>query len=150
MPCPLPLYHSSRLPKQQQLKKQDEGLDMLSKSADRLGQLSMNIHEELGQQNKWVFCRADFLGMESSGRQCPSPAKLKIFHLSLPSLSPNTIFGRMLDDMEEDLDRTTVQLGFVTRKTRELILKSGGKKNFLLVAGLSLVVVILVFLIIYT
>ena len=92
----------------QQLKKQDEGLDMLSKSADRLGQLSMNIHEELGQQNK------------------------------------------LLDDMEEDLDRTTVQLGFVTRKTRELILKSGGKKNFLLVAGLSLVVVILVFLIIYT
>lgn len=37
---------------QQQLKQQDEGLDMLSKSADRLGALSLGISEELGQQNK--------------------------------------------------------------------------------------------------
>lgn len=37
---------------QQQLKQQDEGLDMLSKSAERLGALSMGISEELGQQNK--------------------------------------------------------------------------------------------------
>jgi hypothetical protein len=37
---------------QQQLEQQDKGLEMLSQSAERLGQLSMNIHEELGQQNK--------------------------------------------------------------------------------------------------
>lgn len=37
---------------QQQLKQQDEGLDMLSKSADRLGALSLGISEELGHQNK--------------------------------------------------------------------------------------------------
>ena len=35
-----------------QMKQQDEGLEMLSKSADRLGQLSLGIHEELGSQNK--------------------------------------------------------------------------------------------------
>ena len=34
------------------LKQQDEGLDMLSKSADRLGALSLGISEELGHQNK--------------------------------------------------------------------------------------------------
>lgn len=39
-------------PTQQQLKQQDEGLDMLSKSADRLGALSLGISEELGHQNK--------------------------------------------------------------------------------------------------
>ena len=39
---------------QQQLEQQDRGLEMLSKSAERLGQLSLNIHEELGQQNKYV------------------------------------------------------------------------------------------------
>lgn len=39
---------------QQQLEQQDKGLEMLSQSAERLGQLSMNIHEELGQQNKML------------------------------------------------------------------------------------------------
>jgi len=35
----------------QQLRQQDEGLEMLSQSAKRLGELSMNISEELGEQN---------------------------------------------------------------------------------------------------
>ena len=36
------------------LKKQDEGLDMLSASVERLGQMSMGISEELGQQNQML------------------------------------------------------------------------------------------------
>jgi SYP6 family syntaxin len=36
------------------MKQQDEGLDMLSASVDRLGQMSMGISEELGQQNKML------------------------------------------------------------------------------------------------
>ena len=35
-----------------QMKKQDEGLEMLSMSATRLGELSINIHSELESQNK--------------------------------------------------------------------------------------------------
>lgn len=35
-----------------QLKQQDEGLEMLGQSASRLGQLSMNITEELDTQNR--------------------------------------------------------------------------------------------------
>eukprot|EP00567_Pseudictyota_dubia_P016175 CAMPEP_0197438308 /NCGR_PEP_ID=MMETSP1175-20131217/5346_1 /TAXON_ID=1003142 /ORGANISM="Triceratium dubium, Strain CCMP147" /LENGTH=133 /DNA_ID=CAMNT_0042968013 /DNA_START=274 /DNA_END=675 /DNA_ORIENTATION=- len=92
----------------QQMKEQDEGLEMLSQSADRLGMLSKNIHEELGHQNK------------------------------------------LLDEMEEDLDTATTQLDFVTQKTRELIQRSGGKKNFLIIVGLTLVVIVLIILIIYT
>ena len=34
------------------MKKQDEGLEMLGQSAERLGRISMGIHEELGHQNK--------------------------------------------------------------------------------------------------
>mmetsp|Transcript_27081 Transcript_27081/g.80054 ORF Transcript_27081/g.80054 Transcript_27081/m.80054 type:complete len:91 (+) Transcript_27081:55-327(+) len=90
------------------MKRQDEGLEMLGQSADRLGQLSMNIHEELGQQNK------------------------------------------LLDEMEDDLDQATTRLDFVTQKTRELVQRSGGKKNFLIIVGLTIVVIILIFLIIYT
>merc|ERR1711957_1141892 len=36
------------------LKQQDEGLDILSQSVFRLGELSTNISEELGQQNKML------------------------------------------------------------------------------------------------
>ena len=39
---------------QELLRKQDEGLDMLSASVERLGQMSMGISEELGQQNKML------------------------------------------------------------------------------------------------
>mmetsp|Transcript_24780 Transcript_24780/g.51529 ORF Transcript_24780/g.51529 Transcript_24780/m.51529 type:complete len:136 (+) Transcript_24780:110-517(+) len=34
------------------MKQQDDGLEMLSQSADRLGQMSLQINEELGFQNK--------------------------------------------------------------------------------------------------
>ena len=37
------------------MKEQDEGLEMLSESADRLSKISLGIHEELGHQNKWVY-----------------------------------------------------------------------------------------------
>lgn len=36
------------------MKQQDEGLDMLSASVLRLGEMSMGISEELGQQNKML------------------------------------------------------------------------------------------------
>jgi hypothetical protein len=42
-------YHISH---QLMMKKQDEGLEMLGQSAERLSQISMGIHEELGHQNK--------------------------------------------------------------------------------------------------
>lgn len=93
---------------QEQLRVQDEGLEMLSQSADRLGKMSMAIHEELGHQNK------------------------------------------MLDEMDQDLEQASENLDFVTRKTKEFIEKSGGAKNCVIIAALALVVVILVFLILYT
>ena len=39
---------------QELMRKQDEGLDILATSVERLGQLSMGISEELGQQNKML------------------------------------------------------------------------------------------------
>lgn len=86
---------------------QDAGLDALSESVMRLGEMSTNISEELGQQNK------------------------------------------MLDAMETDLDDAGDQLDIVTRSTKQLIAKSGGMSTFCLIAGLSIVVLVLLFLIIY-
>jgi hypothetical protein len=46
---------SSPMHRQQQLmQQQDQGLEMLAQSAERLGTLSMAIHDELGQQNKML------------------------------------------------------------------------------------------------
>jgi syntaxin 6 len=89
------------------MKHQDDGLDMLTESANRLGTLSLGIHEELNQQNI------------------------------------------MLDDMDNELDKATTNLEIVTKKTRELIKKSGGKRNFLIILAMSMVIIILVFLVIY-
>jgi len=86
---------------------QDAGLDALSESVMRLGEMSNNIGEELGQQNK------------------------------------------MLDSMETDLDNAGEELDIVTRSTKQLIAKSGGMSTFCLIAALSMVVLILLFLIIY-
>jgi len=99
-------FISQQIRQQQlQMKQQDDGLDMLTESANRLGTLSLGIHEELNQQNN------------------------------------------MLDDMENELDKATTNLEIVTKKTRELIKKSGGKRNFLIILSMSIVVVILLYLI---
>ena len=87
---------------------QDAGLDALSESVMRLGEMSNNISEELGQQNK------------------------------------------MLESMETDLDTAGEELDIVTRSTKKLIAQSGGKQTFCLIVTLSIVVLILLFLIIYT
>lgn len=90
------------------MQQQDAGLDMLSQSVMRLGEMSNNIAEELGQQNK------------------------------------------MLESMEMDLDNAGDELDIVTRSTRELIARSGGMSTFCLIAILSIVVLVLIILIIYT
>lgn len=81
---------------------------MLSQSAERLGKMSMNISEELNNQN------------------------------------------RMLDDMDNDLERAGESLDMITNKTKELIEKSGGKQNCMLIVCLAVTVVVLFLLIIYT
>lgn len=92
----------------QMIQQQDQSLDMLGSSVLRLGEMSMNIHDELKDQNK------------------------------------------MLDEMDGDLDKATSNLEIVTKKTQDLIKKSGGCMNFFVIVGLSVVVLVLFFLIIYT
>ena len=58
--------------------------------------------------------------------------------------------NRMLDDMENDLENATTNLEIVTKKTKDLIKKSGGKRNFMIIVSMCLVVAILLFLILYT
>jgi len=52
---------------QMMMKQQDEGLEMLGQSAERLSKISMGIHEELGHQNN------------EEGRNSVKSSKLKQF-----------------------------------------------------------------------
>ena len=101
---------ASRQQQQQQLlQQQDQGLEMLSQSAERLGNLSMAISDELSQQNV------------------------------------------MLDEMDQELDQAHAGLDVVTRKTKEFLEKAGAtSQNCWLIATLSGVVLLLLFLILYT
>lgn len=89
------------------MQQQDVGLDVLSQSVMRLGEMSTAIGEELGQQNK------------------------------------------MLESMETELDTAADELDIVTRSTKKLIEKSGGMSSFCVIAALSIVVFVLLFLILY-
>ena len=81
-----------------------------------------------------------------------------ILHLPLLYFNPTVIYfccflfctKRMLDEMENDLDKTTQRLDFVTQKTKEMIKRSGGKQNFLIIVALIVVAFILILLILYT
>jgi syntaxin 6 len=54
----------------------------------------------------------------------------------------------MLDELDDELEKAEGNLTYVTKKTQELIKKSGGKRNCILIVCLSVLVIILLFLII--
>lgn len=58
--------------------------------------------------------------------------------------------NKMLDVLETDLDEAAEELDMVTRKTKELIAKAGGTSNFCLIAALSIVVLVLILLLLYS
>lgn len=58
--------------------------------------------------------------------------------------------NRILDEMDQDLEQATSNMDMVTRKTKEFIDQSGGTKNFMIILCLSVVVIVLVFLLLYT
>lgn len=91
-----------------QMARQDEGLEMLAQSAQRLGQMSTTITQELDYQNK------------------------------------------MLDEIDEGLDTATDNLDLVTRKTKEMVQKAGGKRNCIIIAVLTCIVLLLIWLILVT
>ena len=55
----------------------------------------------------------------------------------------------MLSEMDQDLEAAEDDLTYVTKKTKALIQKSGGKKNFCMILTLIGIILVLLFLIIY-
>jgi diacylglycerol kinase len=58
--------------------------------------------------------------------------------------------NKMLDAMETDLDRTGEDLHTLTGRTKDLIAKSGGGSNLCIIVALTGIVLVLIFLILYS
>ncbi|CAM9660855.1 unnamed protein product [Laminaria digitata] len=56
----------------------------------------------------------------------------------------------MLDNVNTDLEEAIGGLDVVTKKTKDLIKKSGGLRNFMVILILVVILAVLVFLVIYT
>ncbi|CAM9824966.1 unnamed protein product [Phaeothamnion confervicola] len=91
-----------------QIAQQDQELDEIGRSVERLGHISLGISKELDDQN------------------------------------------RMLGEIDGDFETAIDQMDVVTRKTKELIRKSGGCRNFAIVVFLSVVLFVLIILVMYT
>ena len=53
----------------------------------------------------------------------------------------------MLDDLNTDTDKATQIMNDVTKKTRELVQKSGGMKYFCIIIWLSVLLIFLTYLV---
>lgn len=58
--------------------------------------------------------------------------------------------NRLLTSLESEVDSAHEKADFLTQKTRELVKKAGGKRNFCTIIILSLILIALVLLVIYT
>ena len=83
-------------------------------------------------------------GLEMLGQSAVRLGEMSL-HISDELRSQN----QLLDDMDDQLDTAQNELDVVTRKTREFIQAAGGTQNCVVIATLSVLVVVLVFLILY-
>jgi len=90
------------------LNEQNQSLEILGDSVLRLGQLSLNISEEIDSQN------------------------------------------RMLTKLEVDVEAAQENVDSLTKRTQELVKKAGGPKLFCVIVALTIVLIILILLDIYT
>ena len=98
----------SKLQFDRRRQEQDKNLEILGDSVLRLGQMSLNISEEIDSQN------------------------------------------RTLTKLEVDVETAQDNVDGLTKRTKELVNKSGGPKMFCIIVMLIVVLLILILLVIYT
>lgn len=70
--------------------------------------------------------------------------------LSLNMSKEIELQNRMLDSLEADTDSARDKVDILTKKTKEIIQKSGGPRTFCLIVVLVLILLVLTLLVIYT
>ncbi len=75
---------------------------------------------------------------------------MRLGELSLSISNEINEQNRMLDGLEEDVDRVQSNMDLINKATEKLIKKGGGIKTCGLIVVLSLILIVLIFLVIYT
>lgn len=70
--------------------------------------------------------------------------------LSLNMSKEIELQNRMLDSLEADTDSARDKVDILTKKTKEIVQKSGGPRTFCLIVVLVLILLVLTLLVIYT
>ena len=92
----------------------------------------------------------DLLRQQDAGLEMLSQSAERLGAMSLQINDEIGFQNKMLDEMESDLERADEDLDLVTRQTKRFIEQAGGTKNCIIITVLATVVVILIFLIIYS
>jgi hypothetical protein len=92
----------------------------------------------------------EMMKRQDEGLDMLSQQAERLGQLSMSINDEITFQNTMLTEMDADLGAAHDDLDFVTRKTKEFIEQSGGWKNFSLILCLSVVVIVLVLLILYS
>ena len=119
------------------IKTQNDNLDELERSASRIGKLLLVPHS---QTVEW-FLTNDF---------ADSFFIVSIGDISLNISKEIDLQNRMLSNLEVDMEAGQQKVSMLTQKTKELVKKAGGCRNFVIILALTLIFLLLLFLVLYT
>lgn len=117
------------------IKTQNDNLDELERSASRIGKLLPH-----SQTVEWFFMN-DFADSFFIG---------SIGDISLNISKEIDLQNRMLSNLEVDVEAGQQKVSMLTQKTKELVKKAGGCRNFGIILALTLIFLFLLFLVLYT
>jgi len=102
-------------------------------------------HMDMGQESLQLKMREQDANLDALGSSVS-----RLGEMSLNISKEIELQNRMLDSLEEETDSARDKVDILTKKTREIVKRSGGWNNFLLIAFLVFVLIILTLLVIYT
>jgi len=100
---------------------------------------------DMGQESLQLKMREQDANLDALGSSVS-----RLGEMSLNISKEIELQNRMLDSLEEETDSARDKVDILTKKTREIVKRSGGWNNFLLIAFLVFVLIILTLLVIYT
>lgn len=87
---------------------------------------------------------------QDSNLEALGSSVLRLGDLSLNISKEIELQNRMLGTLETETDNARDKVDILTKKTKEIIKKSGGMKNFCVIVVLVAILIVLTLLVIYT
>ncbi len=115
---------------------------------DRFGSSDGGDDDDIIMQH--VRSHQEMLNRQDESLSLLGEGAARLSELSLNIAEEIKSQNKMLTVMEDDIERTEENMTYVTKKTRDLVKLAGGWDYFCVIVGLSLFLLFLIFLVIYT